>query len=67
MKCLERDRKIVTALPRPRDRFAQLARWRAGQRETAFFYASIATRIRRNQGLVYAILVALGGSVLSLH
>ena len=67
MKCLERD---------PQARYssaaslaADLRNWLDGEPisvKPPTLFAQIATRMRRNQGLVYAILVALAGSVLSL-
>ncbi|MDX1926984.1 MAG: serine/threonine-protein kinase [Pirellulaceae bacterium] len=67
MKCLERD---------PQARYssaaslaADLRNWLDGEPisvKPPTLFAQIANRMRRNQGLVYAILVALTGSVLSL-
>ena len=67
MKCLERD---------PQARYssaaslaADLRNWLEGEPisvKPPTLSAQIAVRMRRNQGLVYAILVALTGSVLSL-
>ena len=67
MKCLERD---------PQARYSSAAslatdlrNWLEGEPisvKPPTLFAQIATRMRRNQGLVYAILVALTGSVLSL-
>lgn len=67
MKCLERD---------PQARYSSAAslatdlrNWIQGEPisvKPPTLFALIATRMRRNRGLVYAILVALTGSVLSL-
>ncbi len=66
MKCLERNPQAryssAAALA------ADLRNWLDGEPVSVkppSLYASIATRVRRNQGLVYAMLVALAGSVLS--
>ena len=66
MKCLERD---------PQARYSSAAalasdlrNWLDGEPlsvKPPTLYASFATRMRRNQGLVYAMLIALAGSILS--